>query len=124
MSPELFFKHLPSATYLSVHDALTPRRMTLCHTLESIFPIEPDSERAADLVFTIIGVPLPVPIAPSDPAPPLDNEEAVSAALGYAAHVVALLGGYLSVRVPYPVTYVGSRSYVRDPISAMHGPRT
>ncbi|KAF8604981.1 hypothetical protein BDV93DRAFT_605491 [Ceratobasidium sp. AG-I] len=111
------------ATYLSVHDALTPRRTTLCNTLETIFPIEPDSERAADLVFTIVGVPLPVPVAPSDPAPPLDNEEAVAAALGYAAHVVALLGGYLNVRVPYPVTYVGSRSYVRDPISAMHGPR-
>ncbi|KAG8717105.1 hypothetical protein FRC08_008183 [Ceratobasidium sp. 394] len=82
-----------------------------------------EASRAADLVFTIIGVPLSVPVAPSDPAPPLDNEEAVSAALGYAAHVVALLSAYLSVRVPYPVTYVGSRSYVRDPISAMHGPR-
>ncbi|KAG9128223.1 hypothetical protein FRC07_002512 [Ceratobasidium sp. 392] len=115
--------HAARATYLSVHNALTPRRTTLCNTLESIFPIEPDAERAADLVFTIIGVPLSVPVAPSDPAPPLDNEEAVSAALGYAAHVVALLSAYLNVRVPYPVTYVGSRSYVRDPISAMHGPR-
>ncbi|KAG9100842.1 hypothetical protein FS749_012561 [Ceratobasidium sp. UAMH 11750] len=115
--------HTARATYLSVHNALTPRRTTLCNTLESIFPIEPDAERAADLVFTIIGVPLSVPVAPSDPAPPLDNEEAVSAALGYAAHVVALLSAYLSVRVPYLVTYVGSRSYVRDPISAMHGPR-
>ncbi|KAG8741552.1 hypothetical protein FRC10_002729 [Ceratobasidium sp. 414] len=115
--------HTARATYLSVHDALVPRRTTLCNTLESIFPIEPDAERAADLVFTVIGVPLSVPVAPSDPAPPLDNEEAVSAALGYAAHVVALLSAYLNVRVPYPVTYVGSRSYVRDPISAMHGPR-
>ncbi|KDN50331.1 hypothetical protein RSAG8_01667, partial [Rhizoctonia solani AG-8 WAC10335] len=111
------------ATYLEIHNALTPRRMALCHTLDYIFPIEPDAERAADLVFTILGVPLPVPVAPSDPAPPLNNEEAVSAALGYAAHVVALLGSYMNVRVPYPVTYVGSRSYVRDPISAMHGPR-
>ncbi|KAG8729040.1 hypothetical protein FRC12_021301, partial [Ceratobasidium sp. 428] len=115
--------HAARATYLSIHNALTSRRTTLCNTLESIFPIEPDAERAADLVFTIIGVPLSVPVAPSDPAPPLDNEEAVSAALGYAAHVVALLSAYLNVRVPYPVTYVGSRSYVRDPISAMHGPR-
>ncbi|KEP54916.1 coiled-coil family protein [Rhizoctonia solani 123E] len=111
------------ATYLEIHNALTPRRTTLCHTLDSIFPIEPDAERAADLVFTILDVPLPVPVAPSDPAPPLNNEEAVSAALGYAAHVVALLSSYMNVRVPYPVTYVGSRSYVRDPISAMHGPR-
>ncbi|KAH7345141.1 UV radiation resistance protein and autophagy-related subunit 14-domain-containing protein [Rhizoctonia solani] len=111
------------ATYLEIHNALTPRRTTLCHTLDSIFPIEPDAERAADLVFTILDVPLPVPVAPSDPAPPLNNEEAVSAALGYAAHVVGLLSSYMNVRVPYPVTYVGSRSYVRDPISAMHGPR-
>ncbi|CAE7179473.1 unnamed protein product [Rhizoctonia solani] len=111
------------ATYLEIHNALTPRRTTLCHTLDYIFPIEPDAERAADLVFTILDVPLPVPVAPSDPAPPLNNEEAVSAALGYAAHVVALLSSYMNVRVPYPVTYVGSRSYVRDPISAMHGPR-
>ncbi|KAJ1311591.1 hypothetical protein OPQ81_010070 [Rhizoctonia solani] len=111
------------ATYLEIHNALTPRRMTLCHTLDYIFPIEPDAEHGADLVFTILGVPLPVPVAPSDPAPPLNNEEAVSAALGYAAHVVALLSSYMNVRIPYPVTYVGSRSYVRDPISAMHGPR-
>ncbi|QRW18997.1 Vacuolar sorting 38 and autophagy-related subunit 14 [Rhizoctonia solani] len=80
-----------SATYLAIHNALAPRRTTLCHTLDFIFPIEPDAERAADLVFTILDVPLPVPVAPSDPAPPLNNEEAVSAALGYAAHVVALL---------------------------------
>ncbi|KAG8691266.1 hypothetical protein FRC11_005424 [Ceratobasidium sp. 423] len=93
------------ATYLEVHNALTPRRTTLCHTLDYIFPIEPDSERAADLVFTIVDVPLPVPVAPSDPAPPLNNEEAVSAALGYAAHVVALLSSYMNVRVPYPVTF-------------------
>ncbi|GAB1519267.1 hypothetical protein RhiTH_002333 [Rhizoctonia solani] len=112
-----------SATYLAIHNALAPRRTTLCHTLDFIFPIEPDAERAADLVFTILDVPLPVPVAPSDPAPPLNNEEAVSAALGYAAHVVALLSSYMNVRIPYPVTYVGSRSYVRDPISAMHGPR-
>ncbi|CEL57573.1 UV radiation resistance-associated gene protein OS=Homo sapiens GN=UVRAG PE=1 SV=1 [Rhizoctonia solani AG-1 IB] len=112
-----------SATYLAIHNALAPRRTTLCHTLDSIFPIESDAEHAADLVFTILDVPLPVPVAPSDPAPPLKNEEAVSAALGYAAHVVALLSSYMNVRIPYPVTYVGSRSYVRDPISAMHGPR-
>lgn len=113
-----------SATYHSTHNALTPHRTTLCDTLDFIFPIEPNPERAADLVFTILEVPLSVPVAPSDPAPPLDNEEAVSAALGYAAHVVALLSSYMNVRLPYPVTYVGSRSYVRDPISAtMHGPR-
>ncbi|CAE6429749.1 unnamed protein product [Rhizoctonia solani] len=94
-----------SATYLAIHNALTPRRTTLCHTLDSIFPIEPDSEHAADLVFTILDVPLPVPVAPSDPAPPLNNEEAVSAALGYAAHVVALLSSYMNVRIPYPVTF-------------------
>ncbi|CAE6454256.1 unnamed protein product [Rhizoctonia solani] len=93
------------ATYLEIHNALTPRRTTLCHTLDSIFPIEPDAERAADLVFTILNVPLPVPVAPSDPAPPLNNEEAVSAALGYAAHVVGLLSSYMNVRVPYPVTF-------------------
>ncbi|CAE6429593.1 unnamed protein product [Rhizoctonia solani] len=93
------------ATYFEIHNALTPRRTTLCHTLDSIFPIEPDAERAADLVFTILDVPLPVPVAPSDPAPPLNNEEAVSAALGYAAHVVALLSSYMNVRIPYPVTF-------------------
>ncbi|CAE6421807.1 unnamed protein product [Rhizoctonia solani] len=94
-----------NATYLAIHNALAPRRTTLCHTLDSIFPIESDAEHAADLVFTILDVPLPVPVAPSDPAPPLKNEEAVSAALGYAAHVVALLSSYMNVRIPYPVTF-------------------
>lgn len=51
------------------------------------------------------------------------NEDSVATALGYAALVVQMTAAYLCQRLMYPITYVGSRSLVKDPISAMVGPR-
>ncbi|KAG6840851.1 hypothetical protein C0991_003721 [Blastosporella zonata] len=105
-----------------------PTRTTIIGILSSIYPIELLSP--PDLLYTILDVPLPIPLSSSDPAPPLTlpshkdvNEDAVAAALGYAAQVVQLLSAYLGKSLVYPVTCIGSRSLIRDNISAMVGPR-
>lgn len=103
-------------------------RNSLITSLAFIYPIELLSP--PDLLFTVLGVPLPIPNGPTDPAPPLSlpahrdvNEDTVATALGYAAQVVQLLAAYLGIGLIYPVTCVGSRSLIKDGISAMVGPR-
>ena len=103
-------------------------RTSLLSTLSTIFPIELYSP--PDLLFTILDVPLPIPLTPNDPAPPwtLPNhkevtEEAIATALGYAAQVLQILAAYLGKLLVYPVTCIGSRSLIRDGISSMVGPR-
>ncbi|KAI0252690.1 hypothetical protein BJV78DRAFT_331272 [Lactifluus subvellereus] len=103
-------------------------RVTLITTLASLFPI--DLLSASDLLFSILGVPLPIPLGATDPGPPLSllaykdvNEESVATALAYAAFVVQLLAAYLDRLLVYPITFCGSRSMIRDGISAMVGPR-
>ncbi|KAF8665091.1 hypothetical protein AX16_000559 [Volvariella volvacea WC 439] len=105
-----------------------PIRTTLLSTLSSIYPIELLSP--PDLLYTILDVPLPIPLSSNDPAPPLSlpshksvNEDSVATALGYVAQVVQLLAAYLGKKLIYPVTCLGSRSLIRDNISAMVGPR-
>lgn len=107
---------------------IPPIRVTLVSTLSSLFPIELIS--GSDLLFSILGVPLPIPIGATDPAPPLSlpsykdvNDESVATALAYAAFVVQLLAIYLGKVLVYPITFCGSRSMIRDGISAMVGPR-
>ncbi|KAI6010183.1 hypothetical protein EDC04DRAFT_2610324 [Pisolithus marmoratus] len=108
---------------------IPPTRTSLISVLATIYPIELDSP--SDLLYTILGVPLPIPLNGNEPAPPLSlpshkevTEDAVATALGYAAHLVQLLAVYMGKGLVYPVTYVGSRSLIRDNISAMVGPRT
>jgi hypothetical protein len=97
------------------------------------------SIHAQSLLYSILGVPLPIPIGPKDPAPPLSlppslipegcpkfDERTTAAALGYAAilvHLISSLGG-AAAGLAYPVTFAGSRSHVRDVVSAMQGPRS
>ncbi|KZS90305.1 hypothetical protein SISNIDRAFT_457834 [Sistotremastrum niveocremeum HHB9708] len=107
---------------------LAPTRITLLSTLSSIFPIEIVSP--SDLLFGIVSVPLPIPQTPKDPAPPLSmhafpeiNEETIAAALGYVAQLVQLTAAYMGNALVYPVTCIGSRSVIKDPISTMMGPR-
>jgi hypothetical protein len=122
-------------------NALLPRihalRATHAQTLDAIFPIVPI--HPLSLLYSILGVPLPIPLGPKDPAPPLTlpppltpegcpkvDEKTTSAALGYAAlvvHLVSGLGGG-AAGLAYPVTYAGSRSHVRDVVSIMQGPRS
>ncbi|EGO19453.1 hypothetical protein SERLADRAFT_478872 [Serpula lacrymans var. lacrymans S7.9] len=112
----------------SLRSRFSPTRTTLISTLSFIFPI--DLLSPPDLLFTILSVPLPIPIFPTDPAPPLTlpshkevTEDAVATALGYAAQVVQLLAAYLGKGLVYPVTCIGSRSLIKDNISAMVGPK-
>ncbi|PFH54705.1 hypothetical protein AMATHDRAFT_248 [Amanita thiersii Skay4041] len=105
-----------------------PTRTTLLSTLSTIFPIELSSP--PDLLYTILDIPLPIPLTPNDPAPPLSmptqkavTEEAIATALGYVAQLVQLIAAYLGKGLVYPVVCIGSRSLIRDNISAMVGPR-
>ncbi|KAJ3713543.1 UV radiation resistance protein and autophagy-related subunit 14-domain-containing protein [Lentinula raphanica] len=112
----------------SLHHRLLRTRTSLISTLAYLFPI--DLRSSAELLFTILDVPLPIPASPTDPAPPLSslnhpevNEESVATALGYVALLVHLLSAYLGHVLVYPITFIGSRSMIRDGISAMVGPR-
>lgn len=106
-------------------------------TLDSIFPISP--LHASSLLYSILDVPLPIPIGPKDPAPPLSvpasatpegvsriDEKSTAAAFGYVAMVVQILGNLSGATggIPYPVTCAGNRSLVKDVVSVMQGPRS
>lgn len=111
-----------------MYKKINSARTTLLSTLSNIYPIELYSP--PDLLYTILDVPLPIPVSPNDPAPPLSlpdhkevNEEAVATALGYVAQVLQILAAYVGKKLIYPVTCIGSRSLIRDGISAMVGPR-
>lgn len=103
-------------------------RMSLISTLSWVYPIELLS--SSELLYTILTVPLPIPFNATEPAPPLSlashkevTEDAVASALGFAAQVVQLLAIYMGKGLTYPITCIGSRSLIRDNISAMVGPR-
>lgn len=113
-------------------DALRKRlpviRTALISTLSKIYPIELLS--SSELLFTVLAVPLPIPLDTTEPAPPLSlashkevTEDAVATALGFAAQLVQLLAIYMGKGLTYPITCIGSRSLIRDNISAMVGPR-
>ncbi|TFK88527.1 hypothetical protein K466DRAFT_546944 [Polyporus arcularius HHB13444] len=112
----------------SLRTLLPIMRSNLISIVSFIYPIELVSP--PDLLFSILGVPLPIPVAATDPAPPLTlpnykdvTEDSVATALGYSAQVIQLLSAYMGHRLVYPVTCVGSRSMIKDGISAMVGPR-
>lgn len=95
-----------------------------------ILPLDPQT-----LLYTIMSVPLPIPQTPTAAAPPISmpsgllplgakvDEDSSATALGFVAIVVQVLAGLLEHQLVYPVTCVGSRSLVRDPISVINGPR-
>ncbi|KAI0825239.1 hypothetical protein BC628DRAFT_1410305 [Trametes gibbosa] len=112
----------------SLRSLLPIIRSNLISIVSFIYPIELVSP--PDLLFTVLDVPLPIPAAATDPAPPLSlpahkevTEDSVATALGYSAQVVHLLAAYMGHKLVYPVTCVGSRSMIKDGISAMVGPR-
>lgn len=113
---------------IAVRNGLPSIRTSLISTLATIYPIELLS--TSELLFTILDVPLPIPFNSHEPAPPLSlsshkevTEESVATALGYAGQLVQLLSVYMGKGLVYPMTYIGSRSLIRDNISAMVGPR-
>ena len=124
----LFYDAICRDTLATLQRHIPSIRVTLISTLSSLFPI--DLVSGSDLLFSVLGVPLPIPTGATDPAPPLSlsaykdvNEDCVATALAYAAFVVQLLATYLGKVLVYPITFCGSRSMIRDGISAMVGPR-
>lgn len=114
------------------HHALSKRltsvRTTLIQSVANIFPIEPIEPR--DLLFSIAALPLPIPMGTNDPAPPSTipgdssyNDETMAGALGYVGQMLNLVSAYLGDTPVYPIFCQGSRSMIKDPISAMMGPR-
>lgn len=117
--------------------AIYALRAAHAQALDQLFPIAPI--HAPSLLYSILGVPLPIPVGPKDPAPPLVlpptltpdgcprvDERTTAAALGYAALVLQLIAnlGGAAAGLAYPVTYAGSKSHVRDVVSVMQGPRS
>ncbi|KAG0251299.1 hypothetical protein BG011_007720 [Mortierella polycephala] len=93
----------------------TTKRTELIATLFTVFPIT-ESERDPNLL-KICNVPLPNSVYLGM------DEEAVAVALGFACHLVTMLAHYLAVPLRYPLTPMGSRAFVVDPISILVGPR-
>lgn len=124
----LFIDIFHRESAMALERRILPVRGSLITTLASLFPI--DLISGSDLLFSILNVPLPIPLGSTDPGPPLSlpaykevNEESVATALAFAAFVVQRLAVYLDKLLVYPITFCGSRSMIRDGISAMVGPR-
>ncbi|KAF9952576.1 hypothetical protein BGZ72_006113 [Mortierella alpina] len=91
------------------------KRTELIATLFTIFPITGSDKDSKPL--KICNVPLP-----NSDYTGLD-EEVVAVALGFACHLVTMLAHYLSVPLRYPLTPMGSRAFVLDPVSLLVGPK-
>ncbi|KAG0232559.1 hypothetical protein BGX31_005110 [Mortierella sp. GBA43] len=91
------------------------KRTELIATLFTIFPIT-ESERDPNLL-KICNVALPNSVYNGM------DEDTISVALGYACNLVVMLAHYLSVPLRYPLTPMGSRAYVLDPVSRLVGPK-
>lgn len=95
---------------------LEGQKRRIVEDLQQIYPVEPIPDQS--LGFTIRGLHLP------NQSHEIHDDETISAALGYTAHLVYLLSFYLGTYLRYPVQPVGSSSFIRDPISVIPGART
>jgi len=93
------------------------QRRRICSDLSDIFDIRPVPD-GPPLSFQICGIPLPNTTFDAATSRGTD-ENALSAALGYAAALTDSLQYYLSTPLPYPITNFGSRATIRDDISLL-----
>lgn len=91
------------------------QRRRICSELIEIFPITP-IPNAPPLSFQICNIPLSNSIYDSATARTL-GEDAISASLGLVALLTRHLQFYLSHPLPYEISHLGSRSYIKDEIS-------
>ncbi|KAG9068828.1 hypothetical protein KI688_011114 [Linnemannia hyalina] len=91
------------------------KRTELIATLFTIFPIT-ESENDPNLLM-ICKVPLPNSVYNGM------DEDLVSIALGFACQLVVMLAHYLNIPLRYPLTPMGSRAFVIDPVSLLVGPK-
>ncbi|CAM0136393.1 unnamed protein product [Umbelopsis sp. WA50703] len=94
---------------------LSSRRKELIADMFSIFPI--DQDYGDPQLYHIRGLPLPNSVFAGY------DEEIIATALGYTGHLVNMLAYYLAIPLKYPITPMGSRASVRDPISILQGSR-
>lgn len=102
-------------------DDIRGQRRRICEDLNSIFKIEPMSA-GKPLQFQIRGIHLPNAEDYGSGMLSYAQEDELSAALGHVALLTKHLEMYLSVPLPYPITYCGSRSYITDAISILKDP--
>lgn len=95
-------------SFLHVNAQLNFRRRQLISELSFIYPIVQESKNK----FTIAGVHLP---NSEDFAG--HEENTISVALGYVAHVVQMISIFLQVPLRYPIIHFGSRSRMVDHIA-------
>ena len=99
-------------------EAIRGQRRRVVADLSDIFRIEPLPGGRA-LEFRICGLPLPNTTLDSAATSRSSDEDALSAALGYAVLLADALQYYLGTPLPYPLTPRGSRASVRDDISLL-----
>lgn len=102
-------------------DDIRGQRRRICEDLNRIFKIEPLPD-GKPLQFQIRGIHLPNAEDYGGAMLTYAQEDELSAALGHVALLTQHLEMYLSVPLPYPITYVGSRSYITDTISILKDP--
>jgi UV radiation resistance-associated gene protein len=91
------------------------QRRRICSDLIDIFDISPTT--MGTLSFQICGLSLPNTDHDIERFAHRTDEDALSAALGFVALLTDSLQYYLSVPLTYPLTPLGSRSWVKDEIS-------
>lgn len=104
-----------------IKDDIRGQRRRICEDLNAIFKIEPMAD-GKPLHFQIRGIPLPNAETYGGAMLSGAQEDELSAALGHVALLTKHLEMYLSVPLPYPITYCGSRSYITDDISILKDP--
>ncbi|KAG0016028.1 hypothetical protein BGZ82_001218 [Podila clonocystis] len=90
------------------------KRTELIATLFTIFPI---TETENDANMKICNIPLPNSVYIGY------DEDMVAISLGFVCHFVTMLAHYLNVPLRYPLTPMGSRAFVLDPVSLLVGPK-
>nr|CAD7256219.1 unnamed protein product [Timema shepardi] len=83
---------------------LTYRRKQLIAELSLIYPIL----QVTNSMYTVCGVHLP------NSEDFIPNEEVMTVALGFVAHLVQMVSVFLQVPLRYPIVHVGSRSKIID----------
>lgn len=96
-------------TKVEIEKYLTARRRKLISQLMQIYPIE---RTAANNNYSVRGIVLPVSGLTSY------EEQPISSALGYIAHLVFLLSKYLDVPLRYRIVYRCSRSGICDDVES------
>lgn len=118
-SAHLAIQFSDASQHLEVQHSLRRRRASLISSLSSIYPIEPVPSTSDSLLFSINSLPLPNSLF----IYPKVDSSGHSTALGWTAALTSLMANYLAVPLHYPITVVGSRSFVEDPVSMIRGPR-